>query len=91
MRGNASPASRNQSCAICERRPPRQQYSSGVGVRRDERCATSSIARVATGAGNEFFAERDRGLLAAVFVARADRGAFGVGQQRQIDGVWKCA
>ena len=53
--------------------------------------ATHRCARFSHGARHQFLAECDCRLLAALFVARADGGAFGIGQQRQIDGARKCA
>ena len=67
---------------------PAIQHRVGVGIdERDPRVDPRASHR----AGNERFAECDRGLLAARFVARADGRAFVVGQQRQIDCVWKGA
>ena len=58
---------------------------------RGDEAAPRIDARESRGARHQFLAECDCRLLAALLVARADGGAFGIGQQRQIDGTRKCA
>jgi hypothetical protein len=58
---------------------------------RGDEVAPRVDARVAHVTGNEFFAERDGRLLSALLVTLTDRGAFDVGEQRQIHGAGECA